>query len=152
MVTVAGGIWCAKLMAWVALNAAWIWVLMKATAIGNPLQPREMTRFEQWRFRLYRWFLWKRQRYIPYLVWYGDEVDVRVLLKDNKLRAADIGEALEDLHRGTFYKIERQLAEVGIEFDKGMGPDGRDWEWDWSLRGPISVTFRRRAKKPELRE
>lgn len=31
MVTVAGGLWCLKLAAWVAINAAWIWVVMKAS-------------------------------------------------------------------------------------------------------------------------
>lgn len=113
--------------------------------------PRQMTRWEQICHWWYVWALNFRRRYIPHLVWHGDEVDIRVLLKDDRLRAQDLGEAFQDLHRGTFSVIERHFSEVGITFDKGMGPDGRDWEWDWSLQGPISVTFRRRAKRPELR-
>jgi hypothetical protein len=29
MVTLAGGLWCLKILVWVAINAAWIWALMK---------------------------------------------------------------------------------------------------------------------------
>lgn len=45
------------------------------------------------------------------------------------------------LDRGHLAEIERALAEIGIEFDKGVGLGGRDWEWDWSLRGPIEIRF-----------
>ena len=86
------------------------------------------------------------------LVWWNDEVDVKVTLRENPLRATNIGDAMTDLHRGTFYEIQKQFADVGITFDSGMGPEGRDWEWDWSLTGPISVTFKRRAQRPELRQ
>lgn len=112
---------------------------------------RGMTRIELWRTIWWARAIQFRRRFIPYLVWHGDEVDVRVRFRENPLRAETVAGALADLHRGSFYEIEKMLGEVGIEFDRGMGFDGRDWEWDWSLRGPISVSFRRRAQRPELR-
>jgi hypothetical protein len=36
-------------------------------------------------------------------------------------------------------KIEKLFGELGIYFDTGSGLGGRDWEWDWSLTGPITV-------------
>jgi hypothetical protein len=44
------------------------------------------------------------------------------------------------------FKIEEALSEIGITFDTGASigdPDGdvRDWEWDWSLEGPVKVYF-----------
>lgn len=99
-----------------------------------------------------------RRRWIPALVWYGDELDVVVTFKEDKLQvaSADISEATLDsafqqLTAGHLPKIERDLADIGIGFDKGIGPNGRDWEWDYSLRGPISVQFRRKASNPESR-
>lgn len=44
---------------------------------------------------------------------------------------------INDLH-----KIEKLLYKNGINFDMGSGDNVRDWEWDWSLKGPITVTFR----------
>ena len=43
---------------------------------------------------------------------------------------------LEKLHQ-----IETLLAEVGITFDVGIdiSDNIRDWEFDWSLKGPIKV-------------
>lgn len=100
-----------------------------------------------------------RRRYIPYLVWWGDEIDVRVTLKENRIQAIEcpdpesaMAAAVHQLQRGTFYEVEKQFREVGISFDSGLGFGGRDWEWDWSLQGPISVTFRGRASKPERRQ
>jgi hypothetical protein len=42
------------------------------------------------------------------------------------------------------FQVEKLLREMGIEFDCGgsYANDGslvRDWEWDWSLRGPVKV-------------
>lgn len=31
MLSVATGVWCLKLSAWVAINAAWIWALVKVS-------------------------------------------------------------------------------------------------------------------------
>jgi hypothetical protein len=119
--------------------------------------PREMTNWETARHRVYVWLLGVRRRFIPHLVWYGDELDVIVTLKENKLipveipTGGDFTAVARQLHQGTFYEIEKQFRDVGITFDKGLGVDGRDWEWDFSLSGPISVRFKRRASKPERR-
>jgi hypothetical protein len=40
------------------------------------------------------------------------------------------------------FKIEELFAEMGITFDTGGGCGGRDWEWDWSLKGPIKLEIR----------
>lgn len=125
---------------------------------GNPNAPRHMTGWEiivsRTQSALIRW----RRRHIPYLVWWGDELDVKVTLKENKLphiEASDIGAAMQEctsaLNRGSFYEVEKLMHEVGISFDKGLGFDGREWEWDWSLSGPISVSFRGRSASPEKR-
>lgn len=103
-----------------------------------------------------RWVRFSRR--FPRLVWHGDEVDVRITFKEAKLPPMPFGgeehaltQAVKSLNSGALAAVERQLAEIGIGFDKGMGLEGRDWEWDWSLRGPVSVTFRGRARKAERR-
>ena len=120
-------------------------------AVGGDL-PHEMTRFERWReswrIRAIRF----RRRYIPHLVWHGDQVDVLVTFKEDRLRAGTVDDALTDFGRGSLHEAKRILNEIGIEFDTGLGLDGRDWEWDWSLQGPISVTFKQRAQNPDLRQ
>jgi hypothetical protein len=40
----------------------------------------------------------------------------------------------------TLFEIEKKFHEIGISFDTGGGCGGRDWEWDWSLKGPVKVT------------
>jgi hypothetical protein len=40
------------------------------------------------------------------------------------------------------FAIERLLREMGICFDTGGGCGGRDWEWDYSLQGPVKVLFK----------
>ena len=42
------------------------------------------------------------------------------------------------------FKAQELLCELGINFDTGMNMKTgvRDWEWDWSLRGPIKVVFK----------
>lgn len=99
------------------------------------------------------------RRKFPYLVWYGDELDVRVTFTEDRLSVAQsfpdaessLSLAQRHLNRGAFAKMENAFSELGIQFDKGVGFDGRDWEWDWSLEGPIKVRFRSRAKRPERR-
>lgn len=104
-----------------------------------------------------RWISFRR-RFIPHLVWYGAEIDVVVTLMQDKLppfsgATPDVvaNAAYHVLTNGAFAEIERTFREMGITFDKGMGFDGRDWEWDYSLKGPISVRFKRRARYPERR-
>jgi hypothetical protein len=108
--------------------------------------------------RIKAWLVSLRRRYIPHLVWWGDELDVIVTLKEDKLQpvtvtasGAGLEQCVQQLHRGSFYEIEKQMREVGITFDTGIGFNGRDWEWDYSLSGPISVRFKRRAQNPERR-
>lgn len=108
---------------------------------------REMSWPQTWKSDLRCWLVRLRRR-LPYLVWYDDELDITVMFSQDKLNPnADIGQ----LWRGAFSDAERIFNEMGITFDKGMGCEGRDWEWDWSLKGPISIRFRARASKPELR-
>lgn len=45
---------------------------------------------------------------------------------------------------GKLRQVENLLLEMGIHFDTGGTVGGcgvRDWEWDWSLRGPVKVSF-----------
>lgn len=117
---------------------------------------REMTKFELLIDRAKRMITRLRRR-LPYLVWWNDELDVTVTLSQDKLpemaiaAGEDMREALRPLFSGAFAEIERTFLEMGISFDKGMGCEGRDWEWDWSLKGPISIRFRGKAKNPHLR-
>ena len=97
-------------------------------------------KLEIWHLRLKRW--------LPRLVWLDDEVDVVVILSQDKLNPE---RAFEQLFSGAFHDVERIMRDMGITFDTGVGPNGRDWQWDWSLRGPISIRFCGRAKNPELR-
>ena len=63
------------------------------------------------------------------------------------------GKALKQFNSpNSLNKAKQHLNEIGITFDSGMGFDGRDWEWDYSLEGPISVRFKRRAANPERRK
>lgn len=107
----------------------------------------EMSRFKQLRNRIKHWLIRQRRR-LPYLVWWNDELDVSVTFSQDRLNP-DGG--IEQLWSGAFADIERSMGHLGIHFDKGMGAAGRDWEWDWSLEGPISVRFRGRACHPETR-
>lgn len=49
-------------------------------------------------------------------------------------------------------QIEKLMRELGVSFDTGYGCEEIDWEFDWSLRGPIYVTFKKFVKdNPENR-
>jgi hypothetical protein len=85
---------------------------------------------------------------IPALVWRGQEVDVNINFpmpnEENKLDIRNLFDA------------ERSLYEYGLNFDTGAGlmkgPEARrDWEWDFSLRGNVSVKFRGVCKTKEKR-
>jgi hypothetical protein len=111
----------------------------------------ERTKLELFFYHTKRW-LTRQRRKLPYLVWWNDEVDVTVTFSQHRLPdGATLDEAVSYLYRSRMAEIETSLAEIGISFDRGGGYDGRDWEWDWSLKGPISVRFRHRATKPERR-
>src|SRR5262249_16527973 len=88
-------------------------------------------------------------------VWLDDEIDVRITLMQDKLpqmkfKPEDEAAALKSLFSGAFAEMEQTFGELGIKFDSGVSREGREWEWDWSLSGPISVRFRGRAKRAEL--
>lgn len=117
---------------------------------GQPCIGREMTRLESVLYNLKSWLIWQRRK-LPYLVWWNDELDVTVTLSQDKLTAQSLEGAFSQFKSGAFVEVEKIFGEMGIGFDKGLGCEGRDWEWDWSLQGPISVRFRGRCARPERR-
>ncbi len=111
---------------------------------------REMTPLEKMQSSIRsRWIRFRRR--LPYLVWYGQEIDVGVTFFDDALDAETIQQGRRQFQSGPYREIEQKLRALGISFDSGIGPDGRDWEWDFSLKGPISVRFRRVTKQPQYR-
>jgi hypothetical protein len=56
----------------------------------------------------------------------------------NALVQIDV-ENFTDEDREKLFQIEKLFLELGISFDTGLGFKKRDWEWDWSLQGPIKV-------------
>lgn len=117
---------------------------------------------------LSRW-LKRQRRKLPYLVWYGDELDVTISFTDeslelvsNKEAEAELtddkkkkkklrSEAQAQLNVSYVSEAESMLRRAGIKFDTGTGFGGRDWEFDWSLSGPVHVSFRGKAKAPSAR-
>lgn len=109
-------------------------------------QTYTLSRSQQFLNRLaYRWHSFLNL--FPRLVWPGQEVEVGVTFTEPSLDPD--GDALAQLREGVLPDIERKLDDIGIEFDTGLGREGRDWEWDYSLRGPIKVTFRRVRKREQ---
>ena len=49
----------------------------------------------------------------------------------------------EQTHK--LYEARRLLSEVGVTFDSDVTADGSIccWEFDWSLKGPVKVIFKR---------
>lgn len=118
-------------------------------AASASLGGREMTRLERLQFLFtHKIWHWRLKRWLPRLVWLGDEIDVCITFSEDPLNQTD---PMGGLFSGGLYDVQKQLNRMGIEFDTGCGPDGRDWEWDWSLRGPVRVKFRGHAKNPERR-
>lgn len=119
---------------------------MNSSAVG-----REMTSLGAACLMAKNFFV-RLRRLLPYLVWYEDELDVRVTFSGERLnRSVTSGSIADALFKSDLAKIERMFGEMEIWFDRGVGIEGRDWEWDWSLNGPISVTFKARATKPMRR-
>jgi len=44
--------------------------------------------------------------------------------------------------RDLIYSAAQALKAAGIGFDTGQGCGEIDWEWDWSLSGPVKVSFK----------
>lgn len=92
-------------------------------------------------------------RRLPRLIWVGDEVDVCItFLEDPLQHNVSPDSALAGLDSGGLAEIESQLRHMGITFDRSQGFGGRDWEWDWSLKGPVRVKFRSKAREPQERK
>lgn len=95
--------------------------------------PQELHGLKALASRAHSWIKrlsWK----FPRLVWRGDEVWVNVKITNAGLGGTQTSFAAED-----------EIRKLGISFDTGAGCGGRDWEWDWSLKGPIKITFRGKA-------
>jgi len=67
------------------------------------------------------------------------EAEVLIQFDMEKLGA----EGMQKLHQ-----IEELLLEIGVSFDTGAGFGNRDWEWDWSLKGPVMV-FHKKFKEEQ---
>ena len=42
---------------------------------------------------------------------------------------------VSDEQRNHLYKASGELEKAGVIFDTGVGCEGNDWEFDWSLKG-----------------
>lgn len=106
---------------------------------------KEMSAFSAFVNKIKTRIIILRRKFIPYMVFYGQEIDVLITMKEDVLhKDADKDHAMKQLRQGHFALIEKSFADVGITFDRGLGFTGRDWEWDYSLKGPISVKFKKR--------
>lgn len=125
-------------------------VIAGGTPDGNPNVVTEVSGW-RWiwrRITLEVWY-WRLRRWIPRLVWLGDEIDVCLTFTEDVLRHDD---PLRGFFSGGIHDIQKQLRAMGIRFDSGVGERGRDWELDWSLQGPLRVTFVGRCGTAERRK
>lgn len=83
---------------------------------------------------MWRWVKTLWARYIPNIVWRRQPVQVGIHFDLSKVDRQDI------------FEIEKLLNKNGIYFDTGAGCGNRDWELDWSLRGPVEVRFKRKKQ------
>ncbi|MGO9682410.1 MAG: hypothetical protein ACLPTZ_07450 [Beijerinckiaceae bacterium] len=110
------------------------WDLTGETPTGFQFTRRPLTLVE--RAKVWLQCQWQR---LPHLVWEDDEVDVTVALPLRTPREINL-----------VVEIERRLGALGIDFDRDDLSGRSDWWWD-HLEGPISVRFKSRARRPELR-
>lgn len=102
--------------------------------------------------------LWHNVRYIwrrcvPQLVWYGQEVDVRLVFTSYKHDTRRDGPGYRKLHKGdTITNAIELMRHNGIDFGVGTGKHGHDWFFDYSLKGPLRVKFIGPAKLPVKRQ
>jgi len=61
-------------------------------------------------------------------------------------------EKLGDEGLAALFEIEQKFLEIGVSFDTGAGFGRRDWEWDFSLKGPIKITLLEREKSIEEKD
>jgi len=63
--------------------------------------------------------------------------------EDDRMRECDVLVQLDlsQLDIKDIIEVEKAFQKIGITFDTGAGFGYRDWEWDFSLKGPINVYF-----------
>ena len=52
-------------------------------------------------------------------------------------------DALGEIGLKKLHQIEGLFLQIGIRFDVGAGAEGRDWDLDLSLKGPVKVLHKR---------
>jgi hypothetical protein len=62
------------------------------------------------------------------------------MAQNNKSHPVLIQFDLSKVDINKVFEIERLLHKIGVHFDTGAGFGFRDWNWDYSLTGPVSVT------------
>ena len=67
--------------------------------------------------------------------WCDECRDVEVVIK------FDIAKMSAE-QRQTLYRLRKDLSTLGINFDTGSDGSVMDWEFDWSLTGPVQVLFK----------
>lgn len=73
---------------------------------------------------------------------------IEELMKDpNYRREVSVGikwdlTKMDGAQKKLLWEITRQLGQLGVTFDTGSNGAVLDWEWDWSLSGPVKVLFR----------
>ena len=92
------------------------------------------------------WFRYEwcrfRYKYIPYLVWYMDDIRVDLVFTGAPLQKEG-GYSLKDV-----FNVQDKLRGLGLSSKgSGCGPDGRDI--DYSSCESVRIKFRERLKKPE---
>lgn len=99
-------------------------------------------------------------RKLPRIVWYGQEIDVLVTFTNEKLPPVTTNQLSDFLSKQVNPQLMPDgigeatiaLLKSGISFDTGFGERGRDWYFDYSLRGPVRVKFLGPAKYPLKRQ
>lgn len=64
---------------------------------------------------------------------YGKKVAVNIQFDLTKMTAEQ---------KKTLRKITLLMSSLGITYDTGTDGDIYDWEWDYSLSGPVRVSFK----------
>lgn len=68
-----------------------------------------------------------------------------IIFRQNEIEA-HISFELDKIDPEKLFQIEKLLGEMGISFDTGCGCGYRDWFADYSLIGPMHITFARKRK------
>lgn len=98
-------------------------------------------------------FWWNRFMYsMPRLVWPGQEVDVTIHFNGIGLsqRTGDFNEWLAEIKNAeikNYYDAIVALNSMGVHFDTGVGLDCAEWNFDYSLSGPVKVRYVGNRKK-----